>query len=352
MRLFILTVTLVLVPTVLSAQHSSTTSSSSSSSSSSSASSSSSTTHSSSAPSFSSGSSSSSSSFSSASSPSTPSVSSSHVNSTPTGSGSSLHSGASSSSVVEPRSSDSAARRQETDSSGQRELKETHSTETKDTKAGIHADSIKDAGEPGRGQRTDIDANLGRPSDTIPDVRVVKQPNGDRSGYSSDSERLSGGDKLRHLPCGKEPCRNHEPTPEPKPGGGARIVICEVGPCRVCPPGHYPGKNGVCTASFVLPAAPPVPYARPKDNDDYYLYPAQRPDALENCSLFATEGTPLVAELRMLKSEILDKCSQGIEPDCSDAKMRQQAALLEYSGLLTRTPFKCQAFLPSYISLM
>jgi len=350
MRLFILTVaSLGLVPTVLFAQHSSTTSSSSSSSSSSSASPSSSTTHTSPAPSISSGSSSSSSSFSSHSSApsistpiSTPSVSSSHANSTPSGSGPGMHGGGSTSSAVESRTSDSAAR-----------LKETHITETKDSALGTHAESIKDVREPGRGRRTDIDANLETPSDTIPGVRVIKQPNGDPSGRAAASEHPPGGANLRHLPCDKEPCRNPEPKPEPKPGGGARIAICEVGPCLVCPPGHYSGKNAVCAPNLV----PPAPLPRPTDNDDNYLYPVQQPwltgiDALENCSLFSAEGAPLVMELRMLKIEILDRCAQGIEPDCSDAQMRQQARLLEYWGLLTRTPFQCQALLPSYISLM
>lgn len=217
-----------------------------------------------------------------------------------------------------------------------------------------HAESIKDVEGTDRGRRAEIDANLETPSDTA--MRVVKQPNGDASGRTPDSEHSPEGANLRRLPCDKEPCRNLQPKPEPKPDGGARIAICEVGPCRVCPPGHYSGKNGVCTPSLVLPAVPPAPYPRPKDNDDYYyVYPVQQhglTDSPENCSLFATEGAPLVAELRMIKREIQDKCAQGIEPDCSDAQMRQQAMLLEYSGLLTRTPFQCQALLPSYISLM
>jgi hypothetical protein len=252
-----------------------------------------------------------------------------------------MHGGGSSSPAAESRTADSSAR-----------LKETHITETKDSAPGTHAESIKDVREPGRGRRTDIDANLETSSDTTPGVRVIKHPNGDSSGRAVDPEHPPGGVNLCHLPCDKEPCMNPEPKPELKPGGGARIAICEVGPCLVCPPGHYSGKNGVCAPNLV----PPAPAPRPTDNDDYYPYPVQQPwltdiDAQENCSRFAAEGAPLVAELRRLKNEIQEKCAQGMEPACSDAQMRQQTWLLEYWGLLTRTPLRCRALLPSYDSL-
>jgi len=92
------------------------------------------------------------------------------------------------------------------------------------------------------------------------------------------------------------------------------------------------------------------------DNDNYYPYPVLEPavteiDFLEVCSLFTTEGWKLAEELRLIKSEIEERCGPGIEPDCSFALMRQQEKLLEYSGLLARTPLSCRPLLPSYFSL-
>jgi hypothetical protein len=108
----------------------------------------------------------------------------------------------------------------------------------------------------------------------------------------------------------------------------------------------------VCAISV----AGPGPYPPPVDNDNYDLYPVLQPalteiDFLEVCYLFTMEGFKLAEQLRLIKTEIEDSCGQGIEPDCSFALMRQQEKLLEYSSLLARTPLRCQAFLPSIISL-
>jgi hypothetical protein len=108
----------------------------------------------------------------------------------------------------------------------------------------------------------------------------------------------------------------------------------------------------VCALNVTAPG----PYPPPADNDDYYLYPVLQPvlteiDFPEICSPFTTEGERLAEEIRLIKSEIEDQCGLGIEPDCSLALMHKQEKLLEYSRLLLRTPFGCQALLPSLISL-
>lgn len=192
------------------------------------------------------------------------------------------------------------------------------------------------------------------------------------------------GEPKKHEPdwrrpiCDKGDCKEPTPKPEP-PKSELRRIICVNGLCP-CPPGETATKGG-CAAPVVNPTTPcepgsvtngvdctgastSCPAGQVWNGTSCTLYTQCPAGEVWNgascvaptseCLSYETGATPMIAELRNLRSDVQQACGQNPSGQkCMDLKQEQQQAFGRYNLLWNEAPVSCRAtFLPDPGSLI
>ena len=195
----------------------------------------------------------------------------------------------------------------------------------------------------------------------VPALRIGEKPP-EKTHESKPAEP-----DLRRRICENGPCK--EPPPARKPvESDLRRRICIEEACQ-CPPGQIASKGG-CVANTSRNSEPVV------DNSLASMCPADelwngvscipnrqcQPGEFWNgancmpsssqCAGIEARAATLVNELRGIKAEIQQACSQNPPaPDCEGSKLSQQGALQRYQMLLTEAGPNCQTGLLDPLAL-
>ena len=204
-------------------------------------------------------------------------------------------------------------------------------------------------------------ANPGRliPDPKVPgERRIVSAPLIGQDSPEKEPEIKPGPPELRHRICDNGPCKEKEAEwkAEP-PTSDLRRRICLNGPCS-CPPGQSAGKGGCALNPPVVPCqayglssgilCTPLNTCAPGE----IWNGASCVASANECASIGGRAAILVSELRALKAQVQDVCGQSPSgQDCEDLKLRQREALQHYQMLLTEAGPTCQATLEAPSSL-
>jgi len=219
--------------------------------------------------------------------------------------------------------------------------------------------------------------------------RIVAAPRIGEKAPEKEVEPKKDESDLRHGICANGPCKEPAPKPEP-PESDLRRRICAGGLCP-CPSGQTATKGG-CVATAVTPPAPCEPGSISNGvdctpaisscppgqvwNGANCMPSAQCPAgevwngtscilsrqcpagevwnglscvaATDQCISFQNRAAPMIAELRNLRSDVQQACGQNPSgQNCMDLKQDQQLALDRYTLLWNEAPVECRTtFLP------
>jgi hypothetical protein len=177
------------------------------------------------------------------------------------------------------------------------------------------------------------------------------------------SESKTSGDGRRMV---SSPRTGETPTvePPPKPAeSDLRRAICLKGPCAPCPPGQMPGKNGTCVVTPQIysdnrcspeqvwngsscVADAPCPMGEHRAGNA-----CLKDDGIE-CLGINLRAAALTNEVRGAKANMRSTCTADPSAqDCKDWKLRYGETVQRYRALIDLAPINCRAGLLDPFSL-
>jgi hypothetical protein len=219
------------------------------------------------------------------------------------------------------------------------------------------------------------------PQEKIPsESRIVSAPRIGQHPIEDEKDKRKEPD-LRRRACEGKDCINTQEKMVP-PNPDLRHHVCLTGPCT-CAPGQTWGRNGCsgsgtvvpnneyntetacgagmiwngnscmadCPAGQVWNGVNCLPTARCSAGEVWDGTHCVDPVAA--CAGYEGRAASLITELRTLKTEVQDACSQNPSgQQCADLQQQQQSDMNQYMALWNEAPTACHSRLPDPGSLM